>query len=277
MSSYTVSTHWLFSNMNNDKVIILDASVKPITGIVNGVNGIIPKARRFDLKNVFSDRENKYDHMLPKPDVFIRELQRLGINNDSIIVVYDNQGVYSSPRAWFMIKDIGHKEVYVLDGGLPKWIENGFSTCTEYNTVPSAGNISVKDKPRFFCDANYLQEYYNNNRCKILDARSERRFLGVEPEPREGLKSGHIPGSVSLPFNKVIKDGTFLSCWELKTIFLNLANVNQQLIFSCGSGITSCIPAIAALIAGYDNIKIYDGSWSEWGDIQNNYPVTVDL
>jgi len=150
MSNYTVSPHWLFSNIDNDKVIILDASVKPITGTANSIDAIIPKAKRFDLKNVFSNRESKYDHMLPKPNMFIRELQNLGVNDDSIIVVYDNQGIYSSPRAWFMIKDIGHKQVYVLNGGLPKWIENGFSTSAEYATVTVKGNISVKNKPRFF-------------------------------------------------------------------------------------------------------------------------------
>ncbi|WP_417365137.1 sulfurtransferase [Flavobacterium beibuense] len=276
MSNYTVSPHWLFSNIENDKLIILDASVKPITGTANSIDAIIPKAKRFDLKNVFSNRESKYDHMLPEPNMFIKELQKLGINEDSVIVVYDNQGVYSSPRAWFMIKDIGHKEVYVLDGGLPKWIENGFSTFAEYTTAAVTGNISVKDKPRFFCDANYLQEHYNNNSFKVIDARSEGRFLGLEPEPRDGLKSGHIPGSVSLPFNKVIKDGAFLDNRELKAMFSGLADVNRQLIFSCGSGITSCVSAMAALIAGYNNVKVYDGSWSEWGDTRNNYPVTLN-
>ncbi|MUV03755.1 sulfurtransferase [Flavobacterium rakeshii] len=276
MSNYTVSSHWLFSNINNNNIIVLDASIKPVTGMANNIDAIIPKAKRFDLKNVFSDKESKYDHMLPKPNMFINELQKLGINEDSVVVVYDNQGVYSSPRAWFMIKDIGHKEVYVLDGGLPKWIENGFSTCTEYTNVAVTGNISVKDKPRFFCDANYLQEHYNDNGCNVIDARSEGRFLGLEPEPREGLKSGHIPGSVSLSFNKVIKDGAFLDNRELKAMFSGLADINQELIFSCGSGITSCIPAMAALIAGYNNIKVYDGSWSEWGDTQNNYPVTLN-
>lgn len=278
MADFIVSTDWLNANLKNEKVIILDASIKPVTSLQeNIVEEVIPGAKKFDLKNVFSDNKGKYEHTLPVPEVIIKGLQGLGINDDSIIILYDNQGVYSSPRAWFMIKSLGHREVYVLDGGLPNWTMNKLPTQTQHSISTIRGNFSGKEQYEFFCNAGYIEDCYSDINYKIFDARSKGRFLGVEAEPREGLKSGHIPGSHSFPFNTVLHNGSFLGKEALKAVFSEVVTLGQELVFSCGSGITSCVPAMAAMMVGYQKVKIYDGSWSEWGDVNNDFSVNSNL
>lgn len=279
-SEYIVSVEWLNSNLDNDKLIVLDASLKPITSKDengNNKNVVIPTARKFDLKNAFSDTSSLFDHTLPKPTDFIKEMRSLGISDDSIIVVYDNQGIYSSPRAWYMIKSMGHKNTYVLNGGMPAWINKGLPVIDYAEKTYAQGDFSNKVNTGFgyFCDTDVVLNSINNSQNKIIDARSEKRFYGLEPEPRPTLKSGHIPNSINLPFDKVLDNGNFKNTEELKGIFSKIVTENNKLIFSCGSGVTSCIIALAAQISGYKQISVFDGSWSEWGDENSKFPIST--
>lgn len=278
-SEYIVSVEWLNSNLENEKIVVLDASLKPITSKdVNGneQNTIIPKARKFDLKQVFSNKNSLFDHTLPNPADFVKEMRLLGISDDSIIVIYDNQGVYSSPRAFYMIKSIGHKEVYVLNGGLPEWISKGFNVIEHVKEVYTPGNFSNKsNEPYFyFCDSTQVLNNIDSDEFKIIDARSEKRFLGLELEPRPNLKLGHIPNSKNIPFEKVLDNGKFKDVKELENVLLDNINEDTTLIFSCGSGVTSCITALAAQISGHNNVLVFDGSWSEWGDENSKFPIS---
>lgn len=200
---------------------------------------------------------------------FTVEAQKLGINKDSIIICYDRWGVYSSPRVWWMFKTMGHNEVYVLDGGLPDWKKNNFELVTEYLQPTKIGNFVAHFQQDWFVDVHVMLNAINNNSKTIIDARSEGRFEGVSPEPRQGLRSGHIPNSKNLYFENVLNGEKYKFATELYSIFGKLTDSSKENIFTCGSGITASILALASTIAGYENIKVYDGSWSEWGADEN--------
>lgn len=279
-SEYIVSVEWLNSNLDKEKIVVLDASLKPITaGLEKNADQFvaIPNALRFDLKEVFCDKTSPFDHTLPSTKDFIINMGLLGISDDSIIVIYDNQGIYSSSRVWFMIKSMGHKEVYVLDGGLPEWIDKGFLVVDYINDSTVKGSFSNRSAaPGFswFCDSKKVLNSITCLQSTIIDSRSQKRFLGLVPEPRPFLKSGHIPNSINLPFENVLNKSRFKDEQELRSMFSDHANKNITVIFSCGSGVTSCITALAALISGCQNVLIFDGSWTEWGDPESQLPIS---
>ena len=268
-----VSVSWLNINLDNPNLIILDATIKKVTSDdkTSISNKIIPKARFFNIKSIFSDKETNVPNMLPSPEVFEQGCQSLGIQHNSQIVVYDQLGIYSSPRVWWMFKAMGFHNVAVLDGGLPAWIDANYplEDLNSYTDIPyEKGNFKAAFKPNHVVSQEDVYAIMHNPDVLILDARSHGRFIGTEPEPRQDLKSGHIPGSISLPYTEVLVDGKMKSVEELKSIFTALDIGNKKLIFSCGSGITACIILLAAEISGYSNLSVYDGSWSEWGLIE---------
>ena len=268
-----VSISWLKNNLDNPNLIILDATIKKVTSDDKTavINKTIPGARFFDIKGMFSDKETNVPNMLPAPEVFEQGCQSLGIQHNSQIVVYDQLGIYSSPRVWWMFKAMGFHNVAVLDGGLPAWIDANYplEDLNSYADIQyEKGNFKAAFKPNLVVSQEDVYSIMHNPDVLILDARSHGRFIGTEPEPRQDLKSGHIPGSISLPYTEVLVDGKMKSVEELKSIFTALDIGNKKLIFSCGSGITACIILLAAEIAGYSNLSVYDGSWSEWGLIE---------
>jgi len=195
-------------------------------------------------------------------------LFHIGVNQDSIIVVYDDLGIYSSARAWWLFKTFGFKNVAVLNGGLPEWINNGYKTeeKKQLQLLPEKGSFKAiynPDNVIFFDDLNTISK---DKKYKIIDARSSNRFNCLVPEPRVGLRSGTIPNSTNLPYNQVLNGNILKSEVELKTIFNTLSAKNKHLVFSCGSGITAAILSLAATISGYKN-SIYDGSWTEYGTL----------
>ncbi|MFY2507101.1 sulfurtransferase [Vibrio pectenicida] len=250
------------------RLIILDASIDfqvPSTP-PNDKNNIIPDAIRFDYDKVFCDPSSLLPHMMPSEERFNSLARDIGINQNSIIVVYDNSGTFASPRAWWMFKALGHVEVYILDGGLTEWKNEGLETVTSYQNTFSKGNFSGQLHSSYFVDSNYVLNNIDNSSCQILDARSHDRFNAKVTEPRGGIRSGHIPNSVCLPFLQLIDGHKLKSPTELKRILLNTMDHNKtQYVFSCGSGVTAAITLVAAQIAGYQNLSIYDGSWTEWG------------
>jgi thiosulfate/3-mercaptopyruvate sulfurtransferase len=200
----------------------------------------------------------------------------LGIDADSVVVVYDRLGVYSSPRARWMLKAMGHERTAVLDGGFSAWLEKGYPRESRGESAAATGDFFARPRRGAFRDMEFVAKAMSDPGCAIIDARSEGRFYGREPEPRKDLRSGHIPGSKNLPFERVLDGASFRTPQELKVLFREMdVSPEKKLIFSCGSGVTACIAALAAEIAGCPNISVYDGSWSEWG-LPSDRPVSVE-
>lgn len=270
MGSPLVTTEWLAQNLNNKNVIVLDASMETVIGkdpLVYQTPTYIPKSHKFDLENVFTNKESTQIHAFPTVEQFTKAAQKIGIQSDSIIVVYDNQGIYSAPRAWWILQSMGFENSYVLDGGLPKWIEDGKEiTDTLEMSSNGADHLMTHYQPQSVCTSDFVFENLTSAQYMVIDARGSERFSGNAAEPRAGVRSGHIPNSINLPFARVLDGLCYKSVKELDALFtLLLKPENKPLIFSCGSGITACILLLAACVAGKTDCRLYDGSWAEWG------------
>ena len=270
-----ISPQFLFENRSAENLIILDASMKPVTQVGDVVSDVyIPNSLRFDFDNVIKDQSNPLPHMLPTPEFFTEEMQKMGINQDSAIVVYDNVCVYASPRAWWMFRAMGHDNVAVLDGGLPAWIRAGYTTTATLATATRRGDFASQPRPGLFVDSQAVTHALSDSAFSVLDARSEGRFHGREPEPRAGLRVGHMPGAESLPFGETQVDGVMKAPALLREMFAQYQN--KKLIFSCGTGVTACILALAADQSGLKDLSVYDGSWTEWGAVDSGLPVVKE-
>lgn len=267
MPSPIVSCEWL--NQQLDSVIVLDATVPKATG--NNSSGkdkkVIPGAIYFDLNGAFSDESSDLPHMMASEAKFNKSAQEIGISNDDTIIVYDDHGIYSSPRVWWMLKAMGHKKVFVLNGGLPEWINIGYSTTDQHTISESKGNFNGTFNSVFFKNASNVLSSIDDPTHQVIDARSAGRFKGTEPEPRSGLRSGHIPDSGNIPFPDLLRGNRLSDSKTLRSFFDPLVTGKQAITFSCGSGLTACILALALeeseVMTG--SVSVYDGSWSEWG------------
>lgn len=270
MYSPIISSQWLFENLNNQDLVILDASVKKVTSNnENSENIRIKGARFFDLKNNFSDKDSDLPNTFPSVAQFEQECQNLGVNIGSLIVVYDNLGIYSSPRVWWMLKIMGHKNVTVLNGGLPDWVSAGYPVeKITLKEVYDKGNFRANLSINSVKDFHFIKTNTHKKESLVIDARSKGRFSGKAPEPREGLKSGSIPNSYNIPFGDVLENGKFKSKEDLKTIFSKIKTENKELIYSCGSGLTACIILLAGELILPNKTAVYDGSWTEWSQIE---------
>lgn len=266
-----VSTEWLNQNLSNPNLIILDASIKTSA---NGkefetFDRTIPYARFFDLKNVFLDKRSPYPNTIPNPEKFELECRKLGINQSSEIVAFDNNGIFSSPRVWWLFTVMGHEKISVLNGGLPSWIQNGFRTEKKHVETFETGDFKVNFNKLSVVDFDQILNNTKDKKFTIIDARSESRFTGIGQEPRKHLKSGKIKNSINIPYQEVLKDGKYKSKSELFNLFEERAESEKELVFSCGSGMTACIVMLGCQI-GYKNfLRVYDGSWTEWAERNN--------
>ena len=272
-----VSAQWLAENRSAENLIIFDASMKPIFPVANPTPetpAYIPGSLRFDFDDVLCDHNTSLPHMMPSPEFFTAEMQKLGVNQDSAIVVYDKVGIYSSPRAWWMFRVMGHDQVTVLDGGLPAWIQAGYETVSALATPTQRGNFASQPQGGLFVDSKDVVHALADSTFSVIDARSAGRFKGQDPEPRAGLRDGHMPNAVNIPYTSVLENGKMLPKSKLRNIFERYND--KKLIFLCGSGVTACVDALAAEQAGYKDLAVYDGSWSEWGQSDSGLPVTKD-
>lgn len=269
-----VSIEWLVTHLDHPNLVILDATKTKVGQkelSAEAKTKRIPRARIFDLQNTFKDQNAPLPNTMPSPEYFEKEAQKIGINQESVIVIYDHHGVYSSPRAWWIFKTMGHQNVAVLDGGFPAWKNANLPIATQADYDGEVGNFKTNYQPHLIKSAKEVLENLDKKDIAILDARSEGRFYGTAPEPRANLKGGHIPGSQNLPSSKIIKDGKLLSKAELMEIYNAFDLENKEVIFTCGSGITACVIALGAEITGHHSKAVFDGSWTEWGD--GDYPV----
>ncbi|ENM5728387.1 sulfurtransferase [Vibrio mimicus] len=255
MTSPLVTAQWLQQHLHDPNLVLLDSSIEfqiPTESEKDWINKI-PNAQRFDYDKVFCDPDSPLPHMMPSEERFNTLARELGINQDSFIVVYDNSGTFASPRAWWMFKAMGHHKVYILNGGLTEWKAQGYNVTQNYREPTAKGNFDGKHNPKAF-----------------VDARGLARFFGEVPEPRPGVRSGHIPGSACLPFAELIAGHKLKEETELRPLLTHmLPDTTQEYLFSCGSGVTACIVLLAAYVCGYKNLSVYDGSWTEWGQRQD--------
>lgn len=264
-----VSTEWLARHLTAPDVRVVDASwYMPQLGRDPKAEfraEHIPGAVHFDIDDI-ADTDSDLPHMLPSPEKFSSRCRRLGLGDGVRIVVYDGGGCTAAARAWWMFRVFGHDDVSVLDGGLPKWKAEG-RPLDSLPDLPRERHLSARFNSFLVRDLDQMKANVNRNREQVVDARAEGRFRGTEPEPREGLRSGHIPHSLNLPYQRLFRDdGTFREGPELRAAFEDAGvDLKQPVVTTCGSGVTACVLALGLHLVGHRQTSVYDGSWTEWG------------
>jgi thiosulfate/3-mercaptopyruvate sulfurtransferase len=225
----------------------------------------IPGAVFFDI-DAIADRTTTLPHMLPSAEDFGAAVGALGIGNGHRVVVYDVRGVVSAARLWWTFRTFGHDAVSVLDGGLRKWRAEG-RPVESGGTGPSRRAFTARLRPELVRDVEAMRANVAGRTAQVLDARSAGRFAGTEPEPRAGLRGGHIPGSLNLPYETLYRaDGTLKPPAELRAAITAAGvDLGRPVVTSCGSGVTASVLALALYLVGRPDAAVYDGSWSEWG------------
>jgi thiosulfate/3-mercaptopyruvate sulfurtransferase len=224
----------------------------------------MPGARFFDLDQI-SDHASSLPHMLPSPSEFARAVRRLGVSNDSRVVVYDSAGLFSAPRVWWSFRAMGHPRVHVLDGGLPAWTSAGRPLESGWPEAPH-GDFKAHPLPELVADLDYVRRALESGAAQVVDARPAARFRGEAPEPRPGLRNGHMPGARSAPYASLLSaDGVLLPPQKLKAAFEGAGiDLERPIITTCGSGVTAALLALALARLGRWDASVYDGSWAEW-------------
>jgi thiosulfate/3-mercaptopyruvate sulfurtransferase len=228
--------------------------------------GHIPSALFFDIDDI-ADETSPLPHMLPPAPKFASRMKAMGIGDGMHVVAYDSEGLYSAARVWWMFRAMGHVDVRVLNGGLRKWTAEGHPLEDGEPRRRSERHFTAMRNAELVRDASDVKALITSKAAQIVDARAAARFEGLAPEPRAGLRSGHIPGSRNVPFASLLNgDGTFKAAAELQSIFAAAGvSVGRPVVASCGSGVTAGVVALALAILGRPDAAVYDGSWSEWG------------
>ncbi|HEY2033714.1 MAG TPA: 3-mercaptopyruvate sulfurtransferase [Rhizomicrobium sp.] len=264
-----VSTEWLAEHLSAPDVRIADASwYLPQAGRdakQEYESAHIPRAVFFDIDDL-SDEKSPYPHMLAPAPKFASRMRKLGLGDGNLIVVYDGAGIYSSARAWWMLRAMGHEGVVVLDGGFPKW-KAEHRPIEDMMPAPYPRHFTPRPNNALLRSFDQVKANIASKAEQVVDARGAPRFNAQEPEPRAGVRGGHIPGSANTPYTEFTNaDGTLKSAGELAQIFkARDIDPAKPVITTCGSGVTASITLLALAVLGAKRATLYDGSWSEWG------------
>jgi thiosulfate/3-mercaptopyruvate sulfurtransferase len=263
-----VTPSWLAERLSDSGVVIIDATLPPV-GVSPRIDTHarylaqhIPGAVFFDIDEL-SDHSTALPHMLPTPEAFSRSMSALGVGDQMSIVIYEQEGVFSAPRAWWMLRTFGAEDVYILDGGLRAWIEANLATHTgQVDRAPAIFQARLKgDAVKDLAQVKLLIAKHS----QILDARSSGRFTGALPEPRPGISSGHMPGATNVPFTELVEDGRLKPVAKLREYFAAKGvAIEQPITTTCGSGVTAAVIVLGLIIAGAEQVSLYDGSWAEY-------------
>jgi thiosulfate/3-mercaptopyruvate sulfurtransferase len=276
-SKWLVSTDWLAEHLTAPDVAVLDASWHlPNSGRsakAEFLSAHIPGALFFDIDEI-ADTSSLYPHMLPSAEKFSSRMRKMGIGDGKKIVVYDTVGLFSAARAWWMFRVFGKEDLAILDGGFPKWKMEGRPIEDGEPPPRQERHFTARYQGMLVKDRNEVLRSIRSGREQLVDARSAGRYAGTEPEPRAGVRSGHIPGARSLPYSELVHgDGTLKSASDIDGAFGKAGiDPSQPVIAYCGSGVTAAVLSFGLAVAGHPDHAVYDGSWSEWGS-EDDLPI----
>jgi thiosulfate/3-mercaptopyruvate sulfurtransferase len=273
-----VSSEWLATHFTDPDVRVVDGSwhlpAMKRDPRAEFLQAHVPGAVFFDI-DAIADTGNPLPHMLPRPEQFAAAVGALGIGTGDRVVVYDTRGVTSAARVWWTFRVFGHENVAVLDGGFPKWTREG-RPAAQGAAAAHRRTFHARFRPELVRDLEGMRANLEARREQVVDARSRGRFAGTEPEPRPGLRSGHIPGSVNLPPDALYRpDGTLLPPDDLRRAFTGAGvDLARPIVTTCGSGVAASVLALGLHFIGCADVPVYDGSWSEWG-ARGDTPVSL--
>lgn len=278
-SRFTVSADWLEKHLGEPGLCVVDASwYLPAQGRNARAEyeaGHIPRAVFFDQDAVVAPNA-MLPHTLPDARTFERHASAMGITRDDTIVVYDGPGFFSAPRVWWMFRIMGAQKVYVLEGGIDGWRAEGRAVTSEQTRIAASVFDARLDRDRVV-DLDKMRSVVADGDMQVADARSPGRFCGAEPEPREGIRSGHMPGARNVPASILSRDGKLLPPAELRAVFEKAGvDLGKPVVTSCGSGVTAAVITLALETLGHTDNRLYDGSWTEWGGHADT-PVEKDV
>jgi thiosulfate/3-mercaptopyruvate sulfurtransferase len=274
-----VSTDWLAAHLDAPDVRVVDGSfylpAQKRAPKAEFAKQHIPGAVYFDIDEI-ADKSSSLPHMLPSAEKFAEEAKKLGLGSGNKIVVYDTTPMTGACRVWWMFRAMGHKDVAILDGGLPKWMREG-RPVTDAPTPPREREFKPSFEAGLVRSIDDVKGFIASKAEQIVDARAANRFRAEVPEPRAGLRSGHMPGAFNLPYNELLDPtaGTMLPNDQLKArIAASGLDPSKKVTASCGSGVTACVVALGLYLTGAPEAAVYDGSWTEWGGCTDTPIVT---